>query len=360
MASNYRKLGEYIREVDRRNIENGHDNLLGLSVTKRFIPSIANTVGTDFRKYKVVKKGQFAYIPDTSRRGNKIAIALLKDWDSGLVSNVYTVFDVIGEGLLPEYLDLWFRRPEFDRYARFKSHGSVREVFDWEQLCDVSLPVPTLFEQQRIVDSFDAIEQRISALRRLNDKLAASAEAIFSDSILETEREMVPLTQLATIGAGGDKPTVCVDAPTEECCIPVYSNGVENAGLYGYTDKAKVKAGSTTISARGTIGFICLRTCDYVPIVRLISVTPKQGVSSFYLYLYLRTLNIEGVGSTQQQLTAPMVKGYEIPSASADEMAAFDEKVKPLFDFIGQAYSEIALLQKLKRNMQKGISGTVE
>lgn len=102
MASNYRKLGGYIREIDRRNVENRQDNLLGLSVAKCFIPSIANTVGTDFRKYKVVEKGQFAYIPDTSRRGDKIAIALLEDWDSGLVSNVYTVFEVVGEGLLPK------------------------------------------------------------------------------------------------------------------------------------------------------------------------------------------------------------------------------------------------------------------
>ena len=173
MASNYRKLGGYIREIDRRNVENRQENLLGLSVAKCFIPSIANTVGTDFRKYKVVEKGQFAYIPDTSRRGDKIAIALLEDWDRGLVSNVYTVFEVVSEGLLPKYLELWFRRPEFDRYARYKSHGSVREIFDWEQLCDVELPVPPLEEQHRIVESFLAIEQRIDALQRLNDKLAA-------------------------------------------------------------------------------------------------------------------------------------------------------------------------------------------
>lgn len=173
MASKYRKLGEFIREIDIRNTENRQDNLLGLSVAKCFIPSIANTVGTDFRKYKVVEKGQFAYIPDTSRRGDKIAIALLEDWDSGLVSNVYTVFEVVKEGLLPKYLELWFRRPEFDRYARFKSHGSVRELFDWEQLCDVELPVPSLDEQRKIIGSFSAIEHRIASLQQLNDKLAA-------------------------------------------------------------------------------------------------------------------------------------------------------------------------------------------
>ena len=97
MKSNYKKLGRYIRQVDVRNTEGKEENLLGVSVQKMFIPSIANTVGTDFSKYKVVKKGQFTYIPDTSRRGDKIGIALLQDYEEGLVSNVYTVFEVIDE-----------------------------------------------------------------------------------------------------------------------------------------------------------------------------------------------------------------------------------------------------------------------
>ena len=152
MKSSYKKLGQYIRQVDVRNVEGKEDNLLGVSVQKKFIPSIANTVGTDFKKYKMVKKGQFTYIPDTSRRGDKIGIALLKDYDEGLVSNVYTVFEVIDESkLIPDYLMLWFSRPEFDRYARFKSHGSVREVFDWDEMCNVELPVPDIEKQRKIV-----------------------------------------------------------------------------------------------------------------------------------------------------------------------------------------------------------------
>ena len=105
MRSNYKQLGQFIRQVDVRNVDGKEDNLLGVSVQKTFIPSIANTVGTDFTKYKVVKKGQFTYIPDTSRRGDKIGIALLEDYDEGLVSNVYTVFEIIDEHqLIPEYL----------------------------------------------------------------------------------------------------------------------------------------------------------------------------------------------------------------------------------------------------------------
>ena len=174
MKSNYKKLGQYIRQVDVRNIEGKEENLLGVSVQKVFIPSIANTVGTDFTKYKVVKRGQFTYIPDTSRRGDKIGIALLTDYDEGLVSNVYTVFEVIDEKeLIPEYLMLWFSRPEFDRYARFKSHGSVREVLDWDEMCNVELPVPSYQEQEKIVEAYKTITDRIAVKKRINDNLAA-------------------------------------------------------------------------------------------------------------------------------------------------------------------------------------------
>lgn len=174
MKDGYKLLGEFIRQVDVRNADGKEENLLGVSVQKQFIPSIANTVGTDFTKYKVVKKRQFTYIPDTSRRGDKIAIALLEDYDEGLVSNVYTVFEVVDENkLLPEYLMLWFSRPEFDRYARFKSHGSVREVMDWDEMCKVELPVPPIEEQRNIVKAYKTITDRIALKKQINDNLAA-------------------------------------------------------------------------------------------------------------------------------------------------------------------------------------------
>lgn len=184
MKSNYKQLGQFIRQVDVRNAAGKEENLLGVSVQKTFIPSIANTVGTDFTKYKVVRRGQFTYIPDTSRRGNKIGIALLSDYDEGLVSNVYTTFEVIDKNeLLPEYLMLWFSRPEFDRYARFKSHGSVREVMDWDEMCKVQLPVPPISVQRDIVKAYQTITNRIALKRQVNDNLAAQALAILSDFI---------------------------------------------------------------------------------------------------------------------------------------------------------------------------------
>ena len=180
MKSNYKRLGDYIRQVDVRNRDLAVERLLGLSVNKQFIPSIANTIGTDMSNYKVVAPSQFVYIADTSRRGDKIAIALLGGQGKAIVSAIYTVFEITNEmELLPEYLMMWFRRPEFDRYARFKLHGSAREIFEWDEMCNVLLPVPPIEEQRKIVAEYQAIKQRIENNRRLIATLEATAQTIY-------------------------------------------------------------------------------------------------------------------------------------------------------------------------------------
>jgi len=209
MKSNYDTLGKYIRPIDVRNRDLAVDYLLGLSISKRFIPSIANTVGTEFDTYKVVRTGQFAYGPVTSRNGDKITIALLDDKDC-IISSSYTVFEVTDEKkLLPEYLMLWFKRPEFDRYARYKSHGSVREIFDWDEMCGVELPVPDIDVQRSIVRAYNTIEARIKNLRELNDNLEATAQLLYQDVLGDAsyEVEFSPLGSLGTVITGKTPPT---------------------------------------------------------------------------------------------------------------------------------------------------------
>jgi type I restriction enzyme S subunit len=173
MKEGYKVLGEYIHPVDERNRDLSIDNLLGVSIEKKFIPSIANIIGTDLSSYKIVRTGQFAYGPVTSRNGEKISIALLQG-DDCIISSSYSVFEIVDkEKLDPEYLMLWFSRPEFDRYARFRSHGSVREIFDWDEMCAVELPVPSIEKQREIVKAYRAITERIELKRRINDNLAA-------------------------------------------------------------------------------------------------------------------------------------------------------------------------------------------
>lgn len=187
MQSNYKRLGDYIQEVNIRNKELNDYPLLGVSVQKKFIPSIANTVGTDFSKYKIVAKNQFTYIADTSRRGDKIGLAMLEQYDFGLVSQAYTVFETNAKELLPEYLMMWFKRSEFDRYARYKSHGSVREIFDWDEMCEVMLPIPSIEKQQQLVDEYNTIQNRITLNNQLISKLEETAQAIYKQWFVDFE-----------------------------------------------------------------------------------------------------------------------------------------------------------------------------
>ena len=187
MKDGYRLLGDFIQPVDERNRDLKVDYLLGVSISKQFIPSIANIVGTDLSSYKIVHTGQFAYGPVTSRNGEKISIALLRDKDC-IISSSYTVFEVVNKNALdPEYLMLWFSRPEFDRYARYMSHGSVREIFDWDELCKVELPVPSIDKQRSIVKAYQTITERIELKRRINDNLEATAMSLYKSWFIDYE-----------------------------------------------------------------------------------------------------------------------------------------------------------------------------
>ena len=190
----YQRLGNYIREVNVRNRELKVTNLLGVSISKEFMPSIANTIGTDMSTYKIVERRQFAYGPVTSRNGDKVSIALLDGYDDAIISQAYTVFEVIDhEQLLPEYLMMWFRRPEFDRYARFHSHGSAREIFDWDELCDVMLPVPSITRQREIVSEYETLTNRIRLNNQMIQHLEATAQALYRKTFVDNiDKENLP------------------------------------------------------------------------------------------------------------------------------------------------------------------------
>lgn len=181
-----KRLGDYIRPVDVRNRDLKVTRLLGVSITKEFIPSIANIVGTDLSAYKVVTKGQFAYGPVTSRNGDKISVALLDGYDDAIISQAYTVFEVVDKNALdPEYLMMWFRRPEFDRYARFHSHGSAREVFDWEEMCEVQVPVPAIEKQREIVAEYNTLATRIETNKKLIATLEQTAQTLYRHTFID-------------------------------------------------------------------------------------------------------------------------------------------------------------------------------
>ena len=151
----YKRIGDYIHLVDSRNTELGVTQLLGISIQKKFILSIANISTTDMSVYRIIKQNQFAYSPVTSRNGDKITIAQLKDYDEAILSPAYQVFEVVDEKeLIPEYLFLSFNRAEFDRYARYMSKGSAHEFFEFDEMCRVKIPLPPIEVQQAIVNIY--------------------------------------------------------------------------------------------------------------------------------------------------------------------------------------------------------------
>ena len=219
-----KRLGDYIREVDVRNRDLEVTKLLGVSISKEFMPSIANTVGTDMSSYKIVEPRQFAYGPVTSRNGDKISIALYKKDEKAIVSQAYTIFEVKNkQELLPEYLMMWFRRPEFDRYARFKSHGSAREIFSWEEMCDVELPIPSIERQQKIVSEYEAVTRRIRLNEQIIAKLEETAQALYRKMFVDgIDKENLPEGwRMGTIG---------------EFCKDTKSGGTPNRSNLEYWD----------------------------------------------------------------------------------------------------------------------------
>lgn len=156
------RLGDYIEQCDERNTSNTYtvNDVIGISTAKVFIPTKANMDGVSVSSYKIVNPRSFTYVPDTSRRGDKIALAFNSSDRGLLVSSVYIVFRITDEtAFLPEYLYLLFNRPEFDRLARFNSWGSARETFNWDDMCRVEIPLPPIEVQRSIAALYNCAEE---------------------------------------------------------------------------------------------------------------------------------------------------------------------------------------------------------
>ncbi len=377
MKSNYKQLGQYIRQVDVRNVDGKEENLLGVSVQKQFIPSIANTVGTDFSKYKFVKKRQFTYIPDTSRRGDKIGIALLEDYEEGLVSNVYTVFEVIDENqLMPEYLMLWFKRPEFDRYARFKSHGSVREVMDWDEMCKVELPVPPIEKQRNIVKAYQTITDRIALKRKINENLEATAQAILLKAMSSNQVSKMKLDDLVEFidgDRGKNYPTFNEFEP-EGFCLFLNATNVTPLGfnfetcMFVTEEKDKVmKKGHLSpfdivLTSRGTLGNVALYD-NNVPYknVRINSgmliIRPKTArFSPYFIYALLKSKYMKAAieqfrsGSAQPQLPIKDLQkiSFDIPDGTTI-LKITNMQLQAIEEMVSKGRYEIDKLKVLSR-----------
>ena len=194
MKSNYKRIGDHIQLVDERNNGLNVKQLLGLSISKQFIPSVANIIGTDMENYKIIRKNQFACSTMQVRRDKKMPVALLLDVEEAIISQAYPIFQVKNEKeLLPEFLMMWFTRSEFDREACFNAVGGVRGSLEWEDFCEMQLPIPTITKQREIVKEYNAIQNRIALNQQLIKKLEETAQAIYKQWFVEgIESENLP------------------------------------------------------------------------------------------------------------------------------------------------------------------------
>ena len=335
---NYQRLGDYIREVNVRNSELKVTNLLGLSIEKKFIPSIANTIGTDMSVYKIVRSMQFAYVPVTSRNGDKITIALYKGDDSAIISQAYTIFDVNDkEALSPEYLMMWFRRPEFDRYARFHSHGSAREVFDWDELCNVMLPIPSIARQREIVEEYETLSRRIRLNEQMIARLEETAQALYRKMFVDgIDKENLPegwrlgrLGEIATFKYGkmADK-----HSKSDKFPYPIFSG----YAVTGYTSEYTLKEPTIVIIARGDAGTgrICMSPKECFLSNLAISIETKEPLMKNYLYYHMLesdTMSLRS-GSAQAQITINNVEPFEVMIPERIVYVDFSDKVNTLYN----------------------------
>ena len=379
---NYKRLGDYIREVNVRNRELEVMNLLGVSISKEFMPSIANTIGTDMSTYKIVKRGQFAYGPVTSRNGDKVSIALLNGHDDAIISQAYTVFEIINqESLLPEYLMMWFRRPEFDRYARFHSHGSAREVFDWDELCDVILPIPSITSQREIVAEYETLTHRICLNEQMIQNLESTAQTLYCKMFVDgIDKENLPEGwKIGTLGevcskiGSGATPKGGKDSYTNDGVSFIRSMNIFDFSfcydeLAHISDKQAKSLDSVIVKERDILfnitGASVTRCCmvpnnvlparvnQHVMIIR-----SKEYIMSYYLLCLLCSdeskrslLGMSQSGSTREAITKSEIESFNIVIPAMELLKEYDNNIKIIIlqtDLYKQENSKLIELQSL-------------
>jgi len=410
MKSNYKPIGKHIRLVDERNKGLQVQQLLGLSISKQFIPSVANIIGTDMENYKIIRKNQFACSTMQVRRDKKMPVALLKDLDEAIISQAYPIFEVKDEKeLLPEYLMMWFERSEFDREACFHAVGGVRGSLELEDFENMQLPIPHIDKQREIVKEYNTIQNRIALNQQLIQKLEETAQAIYREWFVEFEfpdkngkpykssgGEMVWNEELEkeipkgwNVGVLGD----CIDFyngygfESEELlnekledCYSVFKmgnikkgGGFNIDGTKSWIEKSKCVGLKRFVLQKGDLlmcmtdmkdnigllGNTALMTVDNEFIVNqrvgLIRTSNEIGVSYRFLYLvtnsaaFLQDLRSRANRGVQVNLTTNEILSTRMILADFETNVKFDNILKVLFSKMDIASVDISISNKLLR-----------
>ncbi len=388
MKSRYDILGNHIRLIDTRNIDNTTNRVMGINIDKFFMPSVANVIGTDLSKYKLITKGKFACNPMHVGRDERLPVALYEEKEPALVSPAYFMFEIIDNTILDEnYLMMWFRRSEFDRICWLHTDGSVRGGITWDDICRMELPVPDISKQREIVKSYKIISDRIELKRKINHNLEATAQAIFQEKFapyydadeLPKGYSTVSLDSLCTVKGGKRLPADCelLDTPTEHPYIRVRDVGSSRYvcinSQFQYIDEEThsavsrytVSTGDIVISIVGTIGLLgkvhsSLNNANLTE--NCVKLADIHTVTSDYLYYTLcykkqiREIELLTVGAVQAKLPMYNIQSMKILVPTEEAISDFQKRINTFNKQIEANTMEIQRLYELQDTLLSKLS----
>ncbi len=367
MKSNYRPIGDYIRKVENRNKDLKVTKLLGLSMTKEFRETTSNIVGTDMSVYKVMSKYQFACDFMSPIRVSKLPVVLKLDDEPNLVSPAYPVFEIIDRNKLdPEYLMMWFRRPEFDRYATFKCDAAIRGGYEWDELCETLIPVPSITKQREIVKEYNVVQKRIALNQELIQKLEETAQAIYKQWFVDfefpdengkpykssggemVESELGEIPKEWRIGKLGDLIELQrgFDLATQnrrDGLFPIYAS----TGIAEYHNEFKVKAPGIVTGRSGSLGEVFYIDEDFWPLNTTLWIKNFKNATPIYAFYVLKGINIRDYnsGSAVPTLNRNHIHLHQLIIPQINVIKRFEEIEKKLFHQIKTLTKEHSVLQ---------------
>ena len=358
----YKTIEELVTRVDERNSDGTVSELIGVSIDKCFIKSVANTNGTDLSKYKIIRKNDFAVSLMQVSRDGKIPVARLEEYEEAIMSPAYPIFRVKDKNIiLPEYLEMWFKRPEFDREAAFIAVGGVRGSMPWEEFAKMKLPVPPIEKQRKIVNAYKIVTDRIALKQKINDNLEAQANAIFSSSAPDFT-DLQPIHNFGTVITGKTPPTSVAEYYGND--IPFIKTPDMHGNVYITSSECSLsKAGADSQKNKyipeNTVVVACIgANAGEVALTSYIAQTNQQInaiISKYPCFLYfsikahtaeLRTLG-EG-SSTMININKTSFENYEIPTPSDNTLQQLEHKLNIIFSAILHNLQEIDRLNETK------------
>lgn len=365
MKSNYDFLGNHVKLIDNRNKSQITDTLLGISINKEFMPSVANVIGTDLSRYKLIEKGIFACNPMHVGRDEKLPIALYNNVIPAIISPAYFMFEIVNPSILDaDYLMMWFRRSEFDRECWFMTDGSVRGGITWEDFCRIKIPVPDIEKQRSIVKAYQTINDRIAIKKKINEKLEATAQVYFDSLFFPKIEPNCTLADIAEVNPirqlkKGEQAR-CFDMSTlpTNGCIPIgetikpYNGGVRF--INGDTLIARI----TPCLENGKAAYINVLENDEVAFgsTEYIVFAAKDTMpSSFYYFLIRNTLFVTFAlqfmngSSGRQRVSGEELASFPLVRPSSTNLKAFDKVGSMVLKQIKKNTDEIQKLNQLQR-----------